>query len=90
MTAREFANYKNIFLLSERGYTKLVAMMANDNEKKWEVMDKLIDDYFSMREALRPQLPQDYLSTLKALETLIKNIKKFKKSVDTLKQKEYN
>lgn len=35
MTAREFANYKNIFLLSERGYTKLVAMMANDNEKKW-------------------------------------------------------
>lgn len=33
MTAREFANYKNIFLLSERGYTKLVAMMANDNEK---------------------------------------------------------
>lgn len=67
MTAREFANYKNIFLLSERGYTKLVAMMANDNEKKWEVMDKLIDDYFSMREALKPQLPQDYLSALKAL-----------------------
>ena len=33
MTAREFANYKNIFLLSERGYTKLVAMMSNDNEK---------------------------------------------------------
>ena len=58
---------KYCYLLSERGYTKLVAMMSNDNEKKWEVMDKLVDDYFRMREALRPQLPQDYLSALKAL-----------------------
>lgn len=58
---------KYCYLLSERGYTKLVAMMANDNEKKWEVMDKLVDDYFRMREALRPQVPQDYLSALKAL-----------------------
>ena len=39
---------QNIFLLSERGYTKLVAMMDNNNEKKWEVMDKLIDGYFQM------------------------------------------
>ena len=30
-------------------------------------MDKLVDDYFRMRESLRPQLPQDYLSALKAL-----------------------
>ena len=58
---------KYCYLLSERGYTKLVAMMSNDNEKKWEVMDKLVDDYFRMREALKPQLPQDYLSALKAL-----------------------
>lgn len=58
---------KYCYLLSERGYTKLVAMMSNDNEKKWEVMDKIVDDYFRMREALKPQLPQDYLSALKAL-----------------------
>ena len=58
---------KNIFLLSERGYTKLVAMMDNTNEKKWEVMDKLIDNYFAMRSELKQQLPQDYLSALKAL-----------------------
>lgn len=66
-TKMQIAKAKNIFLLSERGYTKLVAMMSNDNEKKWEVMDKLVDDYFRMREALKPQLPQDYLSALKAL-----------------------
>ena len=44
---------QNIFLLPERGYTKLVAMMDNTNEKKWEVMDKLIDGYFKMREAVK-------------------------------------
>lgn len=63
MTAREFANYKNIFLLSERGYTKLVAMMANDNEKKWGSTSCWGDS---------------------------KKLKKFKKSVDTLKQRVYN
>lgn len=66
-TKMQISKAKNIFLLSERGYTKLVAMMSNDNEKKWEVMDKIVDDYFRMREALKPQLPQDYLSALKAL-----------------------
>lgn len=66
-TKMQISKAKNIYLLSERGYTKLVAMMSNDNEKKWEVMDKLVDDYFRMREALKPQLPQDYLSALKAL-----------------------
>lgn len=43
---------KNVFLLSERGYIKLVSMMDNTNEKKWEVMDLIINDYFSMREII--------------------------------------
>ena len=43
---------QNVFLLSERGYTKLVAMMDNDNDKKWEVMDNIIDNYFHMREII--------------------------------------
>ena len=43
---------RDVFLLSERGYTKLVTMMDNSNEKKWEVMDKLIDEYFAMREVI--------------------------------------
>lgn len=44
---------QNIFLLSERGYTKLVSMMDNSNEKKWEVLDKLIDEYFTMRKVIQ-------------------------------------
>lgn len=44
---------QNIFVLSERGYTKLVSMMDNTNEIKWQVMDKLIDEYFAMRAIIK-------------------------------------
>ena len=39
---------KHIYLLSERGYTKLIKIM--DSDLAWEIYDKLVDDYFSMRE----------------------------------------
>ena len=41
---------KHCYILSERGYIKLVSSMANDNDKKWEVMDEVINNYFKMRE----------------------------------------
>lgn len=41
---------ENIFILSERGYSKLVKSM--DDDSSWEIMDKLIDEYFSMREII--------------------------------------
>lgn len=56
---------KNIYLLSEQGYMLLVGFMQTDKAK--EIRKQLRRDYFSMREALKPQLPQDYLSALKAL-----------------------
>ena len=52
-TRMQVAKANNIYLLSERGYTKLVAMMDNKNEKKWEVMDQLIDEYFAMRKVIK-------------------------------------
>lgn len=51
-TNMQIAKSNNVFLLSERGYTKLVSMMSNDNDKKFEVMDKLIDEYFSIKELI--------------------------------------
>ena len=45
-------NQKHCYLLSERGYIKLVSSMANDNDKKWEVMDKIVNEYFRMREII--------------------------------------
>lgn len=41
---------KNAYLLSERGYAKLIKIM--DNDKAWEVHDELMDQYFNMREKL--------------------------------------
>ena len=52
-TRMQVSKAKNIYLLSERGYTKLVAMMDNKNEKKWEVMDQLIYEYFAMRKVIK-------------------------------------
>ena len=44
---------KHLYLLSERGYIKLVSCMSNSNEKKWEVMDKFIDEYFKLRQVTK-------------------------------------
>lgn len=38
---------EHIYLLSERGYAKLIKIM--DTDLAWEVHDKLIDEYFTMR-----------------------------------------
>jgi len=48
---------KNVFVLSERGYSKLVKYM--DDDKSWEVMDKLIDEYFKMRLNVKNMLSEE-------------------------------
>lgn len=47
-TKQSFNQSKNIYILSERGYSKLVKIM--DDDKSWEVHDELIDHYFKLRE----------------------------------------
>lgn len=46
---------KNIYLVSERGYAKLIKIM--DDDASWDVHDKLVDDYFNMREKLQQLTP---------------------------------
>ncbi|WP_374187479.1 ORF6N domain-containing protein [Priestia aryabhattai] len=41
---------KYVFLLSERGYAKLLKIL--EDERAWEIYDKLVDEYFTMRQAL--------------------------------------
>lgn len=50
-TKAQVGNSKHIYLLSERGYAKLIKIM--DTDLAWEIHDELIDRYFSMREQLR-------------------------------------
>ena len=42
---------KNIYLLSERGYAKLLKLLEDD--VAWEQYEKLVDGYFNMRQALK-------------------------------------
>lgn len=44
----------HIYLLSERGYAKLIKIM--DTDLAWEVHDKLIDEYFTMRDDIIPKM----------------------------------
>lgn len=41
---------QNVYLLSERGYSKLLKIM--DDDLAWEKYDELVDGYFSMREVI--------------------------------------
>ncbi len=52
-TSQQIKVAKNIYLLSERGYAKLIKIM--DTDLAWEIHDKLIDEYFKLREAVKQQ-----------------------------------
>lgn len=42
---------ENIYLLSERGYSKLIKIM--DTDLAWDIHDKLMDEYFILREVVK-------------------------------------
>lgn len=50
-TNMEISKAEHIYLLSERGYAKLIKIM--DTDLAWEIHDELIDRYFSMRQELK-------------------------------------
>ena len=43
-------NIANAFVLSERGYSKLIKYM--DDDKSWDIMERFIDEYFVMRQVI--------------------------------------
>ncbi len=52
----------NIFVLSERGYSKLIKSM--DDDTSWDIHDKLIDEYFTMRQQIKTSMSKVDLSIL--------------------------
>ena len=58
----QISKAEHIYLLSERGYSKLIKIM--DTDLAWEIHDKLIDDYFALREVVKAQVdPFEGIST---------------------------
>lgn len=51
-TKQQTVQAEHIYLLSERGYAKLIKIM--DTDLAWEIHDKLIDEYFELREKQKP------------------------------------
>ena len=54
---------KNAFILSERGYSKLIKYM--DDDKSWEVMDQFVDEYFNMRYTIKETINAEDLALLR-------------------------
>lgn len=59
-TRQAITQANNIYLLSERGYAKLIKIM--DTDLAWEIHDELIDSYFSMRETIKNVLSEKDLA----------------------------
>lgn len=46
---------QHVYLLSERGYAKLLKIL--DDDKAWDIYDKLVDNYFNMRVTIKNNEP---------------------------------
>lgn len=77
-TNAQYGNANNIYLLSERGYSKLLKILEDDFA--WEQYDKLVDGYFQMREQFKQ------LSTEETLELNFRYTKEVKQEVEGLKR----
>ncbi|MFA2694755.1 ORF6N domain-containing protein [Bacillus mycoides] len=79
----------NIYLLSERGYAKLLKILEDD--KAWELYDKLVDGYFNMRKQqidttqLSPEL-QMFQTLFTTLATQELNQKKLEQKVNNISE----
>lgn len=50
-STKTISNSNNIYMLSERGYAKLLKILEDD--KAWDIYDELVDNYFNMRQAIK-------------------------------------
>ncbi|MDA2567385.1 ORF6C domain-containing protein [Bacillus cereus] len=86
LTQSQIGNAKNIYLLSERGYAKLLKILEDDTA--WELYDQFVDGYFNMRE--QQQIQNDPMSILKltfqALEGQKQEIQHIKTDVKDLQE----
>ena len=60
----QISKSKNIYILSERGYGKLIKIM--DSDIAWDIYDRMQDEYFAMREIIKSdeQLKKELLYKL--------------------------
>jgi len=87
LTKAQVGNANNIYLLSERGYAKLIKMF--DDDKSWDLYDQLLDGYFEMREELNSVAPINNAPMSQA-EMLVMYAQQFVEQEKRMKQIEEN
>jgi hypothetical protein len=81
LTKMQVSKAKSIYLLSERGYAKLIKLFNDD--KSWELYDQMLDEYFDLREGnsnIEPinNTPMSQLEIAQiAINQLVQHEKKF-------------
>lgn len=74
---------EHIYLLSERGYAKLIKIM--DTDLAWDIHDKLIDEYFTLRDEKKSNLPMTYRDAVAQLLESLDREEELKAQLDTSK-----
>lgn len=76
---------EHIYVLSERGYAKLIKIM--DTDLAWEIHDRLIDEYFDLREKQNAyNLPATYRDALAELVMALDREAELQAQLDTSKE----
>ncbi|CAK7073438.1 ORF6N domain-containing protein [Tissierella sp.] len=65
---------RNIYLLSERGYSKLLKILEDDFA--WEQYEKLVDNYFNMRQIIKAERISELQSNNNPLQQQKEKLKK--------------
>lgn len=79
----QISKAEHIYILSERGYSKLIKIM--DTDLAWEIHDKLVDDYFTLREAVKEGLDiSKYSPEMQAILMHDEKLTKVENRVNTL------
>lgn len=89
-TKQSFNQTKNIYILSERGYSKLLKILEDDFA--WEQYEKLVDGYFNMKKEIKDKNDEMKLivqDMFNGFNTLIINFEnKINDRFDKLEQKQ--
>lgn len=76
---------EHIYILSERGYARLIKIM--DTDLAWEIHDKLIDEYFELRDSNSAKTQAEII--LEQAQTLVAQERRMMKLEDANKKHEH-
>lgn len=79
----QISKAEHIYILSERGYAKLIKIM--DTDLAWDIHDKLIDEYFTLRDEKKSNLPMTYRDAVAQLLESLDREEELKAQLDTSK-----